>query len=810
MATTARSIPNLGVTATDIMDTQSDNGFDYGDIELDLDATLPEQHQDDDLSIHDAPLDAGLDTQTDIVDQDDFMDDHEDYGDYSAQYTFEENQNLASFENPTSTQAPAPTPPDDDLIDYSDDEDDVSTQVKTVQAQVPTSNPTSTTNAESRNTHNQPKEDAASEEEQQLEDELDANDGSYHEPDDNIDGDDDGVQFKELETQTNGSDDQHDTHEEQISSEIRPITVYYEGNDLWLFKQHDTDDSGDWLIDDISIIHASLSELFSACRISLGEDISSETELGLRFDSLHNMELWEDNTACVAVSLERLAELYYTLKAQDGDTEPQWFCMCLLSRPRFATLLSDVAKHVEQGSGYSGLGSAIAAGDTHFADAFAVDSTEPEGTEEWGNEDDVAEEEQGDDTEPTTGAEVEADVVQSQDQVAAETGRDEDANFAENTRAAHSNVSGSEDAPNLDQEPQVDDGTTTHDNVEGNEEPVASNSPDRAAQPVLRPLSQPSSSAREEQLANDIVDYSDDEDETEPLAENHGATSTSPSTVHVDNSANDGASHQAVEPTQAEEDDRSGHDDAVEDVQNNDVEDDLQFGDQLDESYQDYTEDYGFNDAFQEFPADAPGADSLEPGSDSLTNQDDIGYEYQDLDQQFHNNPVDGTVVDDTGAGESTYDTTDYTDGDYLLDLDNTADWATDSVAPGVSTLGDGDIVTKDEEEDGVAEQPAVAASSAADPVAASSADPQVNSPQGTKRSIDEVGDLVGDATDSTGKRQKPNPSLHNYQLWFRLEAAQGVNAPVLPLLQPAKLLLLTNSHDPTVQHTSTFRLLID
>jgi RNA-binding protein 39 len=48
-----------------------------------------------------------------------------------------------------------------------------------------------------------------------------------------------------------------------------------------------------------------------------------------------------------------------------------------------------------------------------------------------------------------------------------------------------------------------------------------------------------------------------------------------------------------------------------------------------------------------------------------------------------------------------------------------------------------------------------IAASSAADPVAASSTDPQVNSPQGTKRSIDEVGDVVGDATDSTNIRQK-------------------------------------------------------
>jgi hypothetical protein len=41
-----------------------------------------------------------------------------------------------------------------------------------------------------------------------------------------------------------------------------------------------------------------------------------------------------------------------------------------------------------------------------------------------------------------------------------------------------------------------------------------------------------------------------------------------------------------------------------------------------------------------------------------------------------------------------------------------------------------------------VAEQPVVAASS--DPIAASSRDLPVNSPQGMKRSIDEVGDMVG------------------------------------------------------------------
>lgn len=97
----------------------------------------------------------------------------------------------------------------------------------------------------------------------------------------------------------------------------------------------------------------------------------------------------------------------------------------------------------------------------------------------------------------------------------------------------------------------------------------------------------------------------------------------------------------------------------------------------------------------------------------------------------------------------------DVDDNDFL-DLDNAPEWATDQepteAIPNGAILVQPEALQQDEEvEDGGLEQPAVAASSAAYSVAASSTSLHEVSPQGQKRSIDEVGDTVDDATDLTG-----------------------------------------------------------
>ncbi|EOA85308.1 hypothetical protein ACJQWK_06428 [Exserohilum turcicum] len=179
------------------------------------------------------------------------------------------------------------------------------------------------------------------------------------------------------------------------SFELRPVTVNWMGEELWLFKQHDYENSGDWLLEDISVVKASLSTLFQACRSAVGEEALQGMEIGFRFEHFENMELFEENTACVAVSLERLLSYYHSLHAQDGNNTPDSFYITLMYRPRFATLLADIARCADQGRGYSGLEAAIAAGETHFNSASI--SLPVENLNEWESDGQEQEQDQSQD-----------------------------------------------------------------------------------------------------------------------------------------------------------------------------------------------------------------------------------------------------------------------------------------------------------------------------------------------------------------------------------------------------------------------------
>lgn len=788
MAATAQAVHKLEPPADDVMDLHSDSGLDFddGDIDLDIDPAPTVQREDDDISLKDAATDAVLDTQTATTDQDDYMIDHEDYGEGDIQLGDAMNDDYAAVDYAVTAPQEAPAPPDDDLIDYSDDDDDyqqpnyqqgspaqdmtqtdegqdvdqeVETEQIAVEAQVPDyAEEDDNAKLEDPVAGEDYTVDQKNLQEHQYEGEVETqNEAEY-----DTDGDSGGVLLQDVEAQTNVSEHQQDEHDEQRSLESRPVTVNYEGNELWLFKQHDIEDSGDWLIDGTSLIHSSLSELFQACRASLGEDISNETELGLRFDHFHNMELFEDSTACVAVSLERLLDLYYTLHAQDGESEPESFYMCLLSRPRFATLLSDVAKHAEQGSGYSGLNSAIAAGETHFVDAYSGHSTEHEGTdwepeEEAQEENAQAENDEGEDgqdgTAPAIETAPEVEFAEHEDQGDDESGPSDDAHSPARDESKHEDVSDHEDATHSSQQSRHGNSPTRQGSPDHSKETAQHD--DNAAQAA-------------EQLANDTVDYSDDEDE-EPQAGAPANASPSSSTVQGDNPSTADASIQAADSAEHEEEYNAGRGDQVQNAEEEGYEDHAQTEDhegqddhaqnedQFDsevnaESYPDYAQTYGQDGSFQEFQDTYP----TEPDFDGLANQEYTGYDYQDLDQELQNEFISGGDVDDTGVGESTDAVNEFAGDDDLLNLDNAAEWGTDMDST-ANVSGENnhphDEVTAqhEEEEDGVVDQPAVAASLAADPVAASSTDLQNSSPQGQKRSIDEVGDSASDAFDLTG-----------------------------------------------------------
>lgn len=125
--TTAQAVPALEVSAPDDnMDVLSDTGFDFndgdGDIDLELD-TAPSVN-DDDMSINDAGTDGGIDMQELPLDQDDFMVDHGDLIEEDEMYNVDGTAGVLQTVNESSIafEADMLAPPDEDLIDYSDDE----------------------------------------------------------------------------------------------------------------------------------------------------------------------------------------------------------------------------------------------------------------------------------------------------------------------------------------------------------------------------------------------------------------------------------------------------------------------------------------------------------------------------------------------------------------------------------------------------------------------------------------------------------------------------------------------------------------
>lgn len=749
MATTARPLSNLGVSNADIMDLHSDSGLDFddGDIELDIDPAPPAQEQDNDVVIEDVATDAQFDTQAATADQDDFMVDNEEYDEDNVSYNIDEsNAGAESYVAPAQEQAATPAPPDEDLIDYSDEDDYDEPSILFPHVQEPVAGDVDAAHGEAgQNVTDAAHETEGAEQHYENETEVRAN------TDDRSEGEDGGVQLQDHGDHADGSE-HHDDFEEQSSIETRPITVNYEGNELWLFKQHDTDNSGDWLTDDISLVHSSLSDLFQACRAALGEDISNETELGLRFDHFHNMEIFEDSTACVAVSLERMVELYHNLQAQDGQNEPESFYMCLLSRPRFATLLSDVAKFTEEGKGYSAFNEAVAAGETHFVDPYSEHTT-PQDDTEWENVDAADEEEHQEGTASADELEHGVDLQGYNEQDVEEDAVEE-----------HDHTSASPSATHQEHESHASHHTSPHGAVveESHTQVPTDLSAEQDQEQQREVQAGQQSAAQKEQLLNDTVDYSDHEEDEEPQKEPSLAGPPSSTTLQADHSTTDEASAQVPEGIEAESAEHGlGDQDIDHDYLNDEY--DFQVGaeesydqDPNAESYQEYDQDptlaYDQGESLEEFQADASVAYPDGADDAGLTNQDYIGYDHDDLDQQLENDFISGADLDGTFAGESLNDV----DDNDFLDLDNAPEWATDQepteAIPNGAILVQPEALQQDEEvEDGGLEQPAVAASSAAYSVAASSTSLHEVSPQGQKRSIDEVGDTVDDATDLTG-----------------------------------------------------------
>ncbi|KAF2026227.1 hypothetical protein EK21DRAFT_116015 [Setomelanomma holmii] len=775
MAATTHNASRLQVAASDDMDLYSDSGLDFDDGDIDLDLDAPPQRQDDDPSIKDATTDAVQYVQAVTADQDDFMIDHEDFFEQNiAQNTDTAFADSGSGALSVTAKTATPVEEDEDLIDYSDDEDEPvpdaqqeSRDQNFAEAPLIQNDKLEAPAQHAEDGHHE--FDFASGQDDftygQGEHGQDEGVGIYETPyqpsldqerkdeeaepqndvEEHAESDDGGVQLEELTAPTESAQHQNQEQPERPLCETRLITINYEGNELWLFKEHDTESSGDWLLEDISVVHSSLSELLQACRTSLGEDISHETELGLRFDHLHNMELYEDNTACVAVSLERLLDLYYTLHSQDGNDDPESFYICLLSRPRFATLLSDVAKHAEEGSGYSGFNAAVAAGDTHFGGALSGDSTEQEATE-WENEEEKhestesASEQDDDDAEHTEHEEHNEDGVQD----------DEEHTNQEEANAEQDDVFAFEETTYLEQVSQPEDENVAPEHADITKESAHD---DETHGQTVQQRSPSASKQQTEQVDDDTVHYSDDDEPESVVDPSHAsinAPSPSSSTVQGDDVATGEPSADATSLAEPAREAPTNADDTCTYAKNQ--------HDRTENSgsYQNDDQPYNEEDPFQGFQNEATDEFSAEADFEGFTNQGYAGFDYQHVDQQLQNDFLNGGDFDGTHADDTTNAGKDHAGDDDYLNLTEAPEWTANQdqalPPPEDEALVFDDYTEHDqEEEDGLAEQTAVAASSAADPVAASSTDLHETSPQGQKRSIDEVGDLVGDALDSTG-----------------------------------------------------------
>jgi hypothetical protein len=821
MATVAQSISGFeGTAPSDAMDLHSDNGYDFEDGAIDFEvetSNTNHDQDDDDLSLQDAEPDAGLDLQATLPDQDDFMADKDDvieeddidYGDVEVvDADADADAGQLSLNSPAVTQE---EPIDDDLIDYSDEEDEQpqvieenaphmhaaperqEVLVESIDLQVPEHAQPETLvqtadepeefeykeedieyGQEPDQTADQSWDDAPDLEwERHAHDEhrvatiLDDEEHEHQqEPELHADNEEEDqlLRAEESAEKTTNAQSVQATdleYDEDIDRALRShqVTVNYDGVEYWLFKPEESESEDEWLLpkSDIKYATENLLFLFGACRTALDGEIGSETEMGFRFDNFHSMELFEESTACMQTSLGELVSLYLKLHAQDGSTSPESFYITLRFRPRVSALLGELRKAVQDERGYSGLNTAVAAGQTSFTTPHSNEHTDDE-HEHW-EEEQKSEHDDEQVKHEEYQEEVENDTIPENEQ---------NEHHSEDNSPIHL-------ADQAESQPNEAEGATVNKSAEEAQHVQEGNaSPSKNVQTPATTYSV--------EGEGDVIDYSDDEEEptgvAQPdLASVHDLSSAS-STVQGDDekSANVNA-QDTTNSTEANEDGELSVYDHNKGFGN------IQKGEKpttgLDANFGNYEETAGtdpsaydnhtFNEEFdQEYDQDASG-----PGYEARAG-DYFAQEANDEDASYHYEEAGTNQRDDldfVGAAQNdaNFDGSDQVTGDdAFADLDDTFDFTTGDAATRGDTSaieevihdpieeGTNDVIEDDyinyDDEDGTVEQLPVATSAAAQPVAASSAGlDHEGSPQGQKRSIDEVGNGLDIGTDPSG-----------------------------------------------------------
>jgi hypothetical protein len=815
MTTTAQLFTGFEAGNTDAMDLLSDHGYDTGnaDIEFDLDSTGGNQPQEDDvLSLQDAITDGGAnlhhagDVDDFMIDKDDLIEvDEINYDDLelddaqppadSPNHAHGGVEQSNSSNTVLGVEKISDSKPeyDEDLIDYSDEEEDQdegkNLHTGSQGLVVPPNEYAEDVvgeaegaaevqddlgdNNESSGDYDQGGEQQVSDDVEQPQEETVTTDGlqvrgpdspaTNHAESESYDGvpDQEHVEINLVPedaqhvdlSKTVENTERNSQHEQvgQIQSKsesqddttnqqppLHPVLINYDGEESWLFKPHDHEDSS-WLLDDESAALQQFPYLFHACRAQLGEDVDSDTEIGFRFDHLHALELFEDCTACAYTTLKELLDIYLSLHAQDGNIHPEPFYISLQFRPRALTLVNELKKAVQDQIGFTGINSAIASGQSRFNNGFTNDFDE-KSDEQW----DAEEHEQSKEQEVS---------IQGAAQATEHTAKTE-----------HKRLQ-----PDHKEDPLI----AAPENAEAETGVVEHHS---SADSSSEDAADPEPNDEEEDDSEDLIDYDDDDDDgevegdmnkTEVGQNTTKELSSASSTVQGDETSAKDDAEDLTNNDDLFDDDRQSLDGEDEiPVDNLDEPSTTDFG--VHETYAQYDEEDGTTaglhedlalDQFYDPTYEQHGDTQYGEQAELSTHEDDGGYYYGDdenanFDQDELALTVAGGDLDNLiSYGEDGQSTAgdDFTGVGDFLDLDAGAGPTVDGAADAGIDNGT-ELEDYHYDQEGVTEQASVAASSAASPVAASTVGlGDLDSPQGQKRSIDEVDVGLDGAGDTTG-----------------------------------------------------------
>ncbi|CAI6336373.1 unnamed protein product [Periconia digitata] len=810
MTTTAWPTTGLEINPpSDIMDIHSDQEPDLPNFDVDIDFDLPRSPvaYNDDVSLKDAVLDGEVDVQTAPADQDDFMVDNEDVIEEDT-VAYDEDAVIVdqTSTNQIEAEQHATTPIEDDLIDYSDDEEehpdstDITTSkpsggLETAEPDVSIPAPSAAnTGTESVPGEAEEQENVAHEtsgdagqgwqevDAHQDESHIDPNtkplDDEYQEEASNqaeVDlstahpEDDQGSNAgQERQKQDDPealtyaapvSDEIHSPSGEEV--ELHPVTINYSGAELWLFRHHDYEDSGDFLIEDTSTTNQPISSVLEACRAALGSAVTDDIELGFRLDNFRDIELYQDHSSCAFITLEHLVGLYLQLHAQDGVSEPESFYMTLLSRPRVSALFTALNEAATEGIGHTGLEKAIAAGLTSFNARLSHNPT-ANSYGDWENDEQHQEQD--------------AEVVNESHDDDEEHGQEEIETEQEHVRAGLDQIQtqnqegdpqASEQTVEVEEAAVPPQGVTTVDGALPEPEIVTLNATDDAdAQSfaITSPQGDKENAGDDkaqgppsQQEEDDFVDYSDDEGENDAENEQSAHHISSVSSTVQGDEAYTGQDVDQYTSGQA----LSQHGEEA----SNEYQDDADAGtyaeyNTLDQGFdaQAYEEEYGEQYGEQEH-TDIYGAEDTFPSQYHEENDDTNNYNLGPEDQatEYYDDStadVDGSYdAQVTIAGGDSTTVEDFDDFDLV---NATADVNSYAVVDNDEQI---DEYHHNDEDGGSSHAPVATASVDADPVVTLSSESLNLSPQGQKRTIDEVINDVGEATDPSGVLFFPNSS---------------------------------------------------